>query len=373
MAIRVGLSVGTQPPIWRIHLSLRLARALGFDSAWTVDHFLSFFPQAIWDREFSWIAGTASSPDAFFDYQVLLGHLAARAGKLQLAVGVTEPIRRHPVLLAQAFLTLSHLTRRPPILGIGAGERENTEPYGFAFDHPVAQLEEALQIIRLAFESQGPFDFKGNHFTLERALMDLRPAPGRTPEIWIAAHGPRMLALTGKYGDGWYPTIPMTPQDYAERLGVIRAAANSAGRDPNAITPGYFLIAVIGRTEAEARAALSSRPVRFIALLAPDEAWQRAGVSHPLGAGFRGMIDFVPSHYGRAELEAAMAKVPLDLLVEQGVWGTKAKVLARIREYEEAGLRHLVLAPAAGLISRRHALTSLRAVAWIARRLQAEH
>jgi len=370
VAILVGLSVGTQPPIRRIHLTLRLARALGFDSVWTVDHFLSFFPRAIWDREFSWIASPDSSPDAFFDYQVLLGHLAARAGKLQLAVGVTEPIRRHPVLLAQAFLTLSHLTRRPPILGIGAGERENTEPYGFSFEHPVAQLEEALQIIRLAFESQGPFNFKGNYFTLDRALMDLRPAPGRTPEVWIAAHGPRMLRLTGQYGDGWYPTIPMTPQDYGERLAVIRAAAVDAGRDQDAITPGYLLFAVIGRTEAEARAALSSRPVRFTALLAPDEAWQRAGVTHPLGAGFRGMIDFVPPRYARAELEAAMAKVPVDLLMEQGVWGTKQQVLNKIREYEDAGLRHLVLAPVAGLISRRHAITSLRAVAWIARRLR---
>ena len=37
--------------------------------------------------------------------------------------------------------------------------------------------------------------------------MDLEPPPGRTPQIWVAAHGPRMLQLTGRYSDGWLPII----------------------------------------------------------------------------------------------------------------------------------------------------------------------
>ena len=176
------------------------------------------------------MAEPGSSPHRYFEYQVLLGALAKQAGPVRLAVGVTEAIRRHPVLIAQAFMTLSHMTKRAPILGIGSGEKENIVPYGLDFSTPVGVLEEALQIIRLCFASSGPFDFSGKHFNLDRAVMDLAPADGRTPEVWIAAHGPRMLRLTGEYGDGWYPTFPYTPDTYAESLNTIHQSAAAVGR-----------------------------------------------------------------------------------------------------------------------------------------------
>ena len=120
-----------------------------------IDHFQNVFPSAIWDRELTWLAAQRPSPHEFFDYQVLLGYLASRVGRLRLGVGVTEPIRRHPVLIAQAMMTLSHLTKRAPILGIGAGERMNIDPYGLDFSEPVTRLEEALQIIRLCLSTRG--------------------------------------------------------------------------------------------------------------------------------------------------------------------------------------------------------------------------
>ena len=365
-----GFTVGTQPSVRRIHTMVRLARATGFDVAWTVDHFQGFFPTAIWDRELSWLADPGATPHAFFDYQTLLGDLASRAGKLRLAVGVTEPIRRHPMLIAQAFLTLSHLTKTAPILGIGAGERENIEPYGLAFDRPVGRLEDALVVIRKAFDATGPFGHHGPFYQFDDALMDLRAATGRTPEIWIAAHGPRMLRLTGEHGDGWYPTLPMTPAEFEAKLAVVRAAAVAVGRDPQAITPGWQAFVVVGRTERSARAMLDSRPVRFTALLADHALWRRFGVEHPFGNRFRGMIDFIPERYSRAQLDAAMESVPVDALAEVVLWGTPSQLKARLGEFRDAGLRHLVAQPASAMISRRDAAYALAAIVRIGRHLK---
>ncbi len=369
-AIAVGLNVGTQPPLALHNWSIRLARALRLHSVWTVDHFLGFFPQSIWDRDFSWIARPGTTPDRYYDYQVLLGHMARRAGRVRVAVGVTEPIRRHPILIAQAFLTLSHLTRRAPILGIGSGERENVEPYGLDFSTPVGRLEEALQIISTAFEARGPFSFSGRHFRLDRALLDLEPGRGRRPEIWVAAHGPRMLGLTGRFGDGWYPTLPMSPQQYGERLGAVQAAARQAGRDPAAITASLQLFLVVAPTSEAARAMLDRRAIKFMALLAPDELWQAGGLTHPLGKGFGGMVDFVPQSYDRATMDAAIAQVPFELLAEQMIWGTPQQVLSQVRALGEAGLQHVVLTPASALVSPRAAAYTLRSTLTIARRLQ---
>lgn len=368
--VTIGLTVGTQPPLARIGAFLRLARVLRFDVAWTIDHFLGFFPQALWDREFSWLASPGSTPHAFYDYQTLLGHLARKAGSVQLAVGVTEPIRRHPVLIAQSFMTLAHMTKRPPILGIGAGEAENITPYGLDFSAPVSKLEEAVQIIRLCFDAKGTFDFDGEHFSLRGAVMDLNSPVGRTPEIWIAAHGPRMLRLTGKHADGWLPTFPYSVEQYESLLGEIRSAATKANRDPYSIVPGWQAFVIIGRTEHAARRLLEAKAVRFTALLAPAYMWSAMGAEHPLGPEFRGLIDFVPEAYSRAELESAVDAVPTDLLAEATLWGTRRSVEKQLHQYVDAGLRHVVLQPASALVSRTDALYSLRALLSIQRRLR---
>ena len=368
--VSIGIGVGTQPPLSRIKLTTRLARVAGFDAIWTVDHFQGWFPQELWKRDMAWMARPDGTPHAYFDYQALIGYLAQRAGRLQIAVGVTEALRRHPVLLAQTAMSWSHMTRRPPILGIGAGERENNVPYGIEFDRPVGRLEEALQIISRCFDSRGPFDFSGEFFLFDKAMMDLNPAPGRRPQIWVAAHGPRMLRLAGQYGDGWYPTFPMKPVAYADSLAAIRDSARKFGRDPKAIVPGHQIVAVIGRTEAEARKHLDAKVMRFLTLLAPAALWAANDLDHPLGPDFRGIVDFIPAEHSPEEIVAAMAKVPTDVVAENVMWGTPERIRESLEDHVDAGLRHIVVSPASAAVSRSSAVRSVRALISILRRVR---
>lgn len=373
--ISVGLQLGTQPPLSATRAFLLGARAMRLDSVMLIDHFQNVFPSAIWDEDFTWLAKQRPTPHEFFDYQVLLGYFASRVGRMRLGVGVTEPIRRHPILIAQAMMTLSHLTKSAPILGIGAGERMNIDPYGLDPSDPVTRLDEALQIIRSCFSTRGPITFSGRHFRLQNAIMDLKPAPGRTPQIWVAGHGPRMLGLTGRYGDGWYPTAVVSPQEYATKLATVRAAASAAGRDPAAITPALHRFTVIGRTEREARAMLETKAIRSLGLMAPAPLWRKAGSVHPFGEHFNPLVDFMPDHYDRKTLEEAIAAVPPALMVEGPLlWGTPDQVATKLRAFGDAGLRHVVLAPVSGLVSKQAALHGLWATGRIARSLrQARH
>ena len=368
--IAVGLQIGTQPPLSALRAFLLGARAMRLDSVMLIDHFQNVFPSAIWDEELTWLAGQRSTPHEFFDYQVLFGYLASRVGRLRLGVGVTEPIRRHPVLIAQAMMTLSHLTTRPPILGIGAGERMNLDPYGLDPAQPVSRLEEALQIIRLCLSAPGPITFCGKHYRLDGARMDLKPPRGRVPQIWIAGHGPRMLELTGRYGDGWYPTTVSSPREYAAKLATVRAAAAQAGRNAASITPALHRFMVVGSSEQEARAMLDTRVIRALGLMAPAEVWRQAGVAHPFGENFNPLVDFIPDHYDRTTMKEAIAAVP-DAVMTEGplLWGSPQQIAAKLRVFGEAGLRHVVLAPVSGLVSQRAALYGLLATGRIARSL----
>jgi phthiodiolone/phenolphthiodiolone dimycocerosates ketoreductase len=343
---------------------------MGASSVWLVDHYTGWFPTQMWTTDLTWMARRSAPPNAYFDWQVLAGALAGRCGPVQLAVGVTDTIRRHPVSLAQAALTMSHLTDVPPILGVGAGEAANLSPYGIEFARPVARLEEGLQVVRLLFDSQGPVDFHGEFFHLEQAILDVAPGRGGRPQLWVAAHGPRMLTLTGRYGDGWYPAIPMAPPEYAEALAHIEKAAAEAGRDPASVVAGLDAFYVVGRNDADVRRQLEHPAIRFLALLAPDTAWRRVGLTHPMGRGFRGMVDLVPVRYGRAEREAAIDRVPVDLLATQIIAGTPDQIVERLRALAAVGMRHVVLNPVSPLVSRRALTYTLRTLPGLVRRLR---
>ena len=367
----MGLQISTQPPLAATRAFALAARATRLESVMLIDHFQNVFPRALWDSDFTWLAARRPSPHEMFDYQVLAGYLARKVGRMRLGVGVTEAVRRHPVLIAQSMMTLAYLTRRAPILGIGAGERMNIDPYGLDFTHPVARLEEALQIIRMCLSSRGPMSFSGAHFHLEGAAMDLKAPPDRVPEIWVGGQGAHMLELAGRYGDGWYPASVVSPTQYAEKLAVVRAAARGAARDDALITPALHRFVVFGSTEREARAMLHSKAIRLLGLGAPAEVWQRAGVRHPLGEDYNAIVDFVPDRHDRATVEAAIAAVP-DAVMTEGplLWGTPTQVAAKLRDFGDAGLRHVILAPVSGLISARAALYGLRAAAQVARILR---
>ena len=359
--VAFALSASPQPPLRLLTTSLLFARLLRLDAFLVWDHLQNIFPRALWDQELTWLAAARRDPHACYDYQTILGALAKSAGRVRLGVGVTEAIRRHPVVIAQAALTLAHLTRRPPLLGIGAGERENTEPYGLDFTHPVDRLEEALQVIRLCFSATGPLDFAGRYFHLDRAVFGLAAVPGRTPELWIGGAGPRMLRLAGQYGDGWYPVGFFSPEEYAAKLAVIHAAARAAGRDPSAITPSFQPYILVAPSEREARAMASTRMMRFLGLLMPAERWRLLGLVHPFGEGFRGYVDFLPERPTRDELEAAMAAVPPELVDVGAICGTPAQVAARLRDYADAGMRHVAPQIISAAVSRRMAVYGLHA------------
>lgn len=321
------------------------AVASGVDSFWVPDHLNSLFPRSLWQPKYCGAAKILPTADAFLEPWTMLGHLAARnrIGRLRLGVGVTDTGRRNPAVTAQAAATLHLLTKGRAILGIGTGEREGNEPYGVDWSKPVARFEEAMATIRALWDSRGELVNRDSpYFPLRNALFDLPPYRGKWPEIWIAAHGPRMLRATGRYADGFFPGFPHSPQEYARRLEVVRSAASDAGRDPMAITPAIWLMVVTGRSGEEVDEALESEVIRSGGLLASDAFYAQHGAQHPLGEGFAGAQDILPHDWDEATALSYIKGVPKELMYKGLVCGTPDEVLAQAAEWRDHGVRHLV-------------------------------
>jgi phthiodiolone/phenolphthiodiolone dimycocerosates ketoreductase len=367
--LRVGVQDPTRPPFTVTRITARIAERVRFDSYWVIDHFMGVVPPGVWGKDLTAAARIIKNPDEFFDPFVVLGGLATKTKRIRLGTAVTDTVRLHPVSLARAALTLQHTSKGRFILGIGAGERENTEPYGIPLTKAVSRFAESLEVIRLLWGSRGPVDFDGEFFHLKDAALSLRPYLKRPPPIWVAAMGPRMLEITGRFADGWLPHT-MSVARYEQALTRVRAAAGAAGRDPMTITPGLVVTGMFDSSHEACHSALESPAMKLGALVLEAAAWREVGGIHPFGESFPGILDFTPTRLTPDEVHAAMDKVPWEVVHALFPHGTPEEMAEYVRAYERVGLRHVVFSNITALGKPQKALSSFTALVRCARQLR---
>jgi probable F420-dependent oxidoreductase len=138
---------------------------------------------------------------------------------------VTNPATRDWTVTASLFATLNDMFGNRTICGIGRGDSAvrviNGKPV------TLATLRESIGVIRGLGNGES-VDYKGN------ALRFPWGASSRLP-IWVAAYGPRALALTGEVADGFILQLG-DPDITAWSIAAVRKAAADAGRDPASVT-----------------------------------------------------------------------------------------------------------------------------------------
>jgi len=342
MTLEIGAPGAIMPPVEVLLKTAKRNEDKGFDALWWPDHLMGWHPESIWTPDITPLATVQPNPHVYLDPVACIAAVATHTEKIRLGTRVTEPVRRHPAMLANEWLTLDHFSKGRAILGIGAGEGENIIPYGMSFDKPASRFEEALTIIRLLWENNEPVDFDGDFWTMRRAVCGMGPhTPGRFPPIWTGAHGPRMMDITGRLADGWLPTR-MSPEEYAHGLGVIRTAAEKAGRDFSTFTPGLWAYTVVASDHEEAHRILNQRMPKGFQLVLPSEEYEKRGYAHPLGTKFQGLRDYIPTRLGRDEALKAIDSIPEEIAHLSTVHGTPDELVALFREYEAVGVRHIV-------------------------------
>ena len=340
MEIEFGVPGQIMPPADKGIAFAQRAEADGFDAVWWPDHLMNWFPDSIWTEDITPLA-KYQNVHTHFDPVTMMGVIGSHTQKLRVGCVVTDLIRRNPAMAANEALTLDHVTQGRSIFGVGSGERLNITPYGMPFDKPVSRLEEGLDVMRLLMESDKTVDYDGKFHQLRDAALGLMPYGDKLPEVWLAAHGPRMLDLTGRKGDGWLPT-KMSPEEYGQSLATIRQSATDAGRDPDAITPGMLGYVLVGPDEETVERMTQSALTRMLCILLPSEVYRRLGVEPPLEAssGFHG---FIPTTVDRAESERIINAIPPKVVRYYAFAGTVEQIVDEIAAYHAQGLRHMIM------------------------------
>src|SRR3954452_17048856 len=197
-----GVVLQTDPPAARVIDLAKRAEVYGFTHAWTFDSHL------LWEEPF-----------------VIYSRILNETHRLMVGPMVTNPATRDWTVIASLFATLNELYGNRTICGIGRGDSAVRVING----RPVrlAELREAIGVIRDLGNGRAT-TYKGTTLRLPWG------AASRLP-IWVAAYGPKALALAGEGGDGYILQLA-DPDITAWSIAAVRAAADRAGRDPGDVT-----------------------------------------------------------------------------------------------------------------------------------------
>jgi len=195
------------------------ADKLGYESVWTTDHVLV-------DR------GKDSS-DYFTNFEAMqtLAWVGARHPNLTLGTSVIVVPQRNAVVLAKELATLDALTSGRVIAGVGVGwnEREfGNLGVTDRFHVRGAYLDETIRLWRHLW-SGSTEPFEGRFHRLDDFTFGPLPSQRSSLPIWIGARTDAALERVGRLGDGYHSSAT-SPEAYARRIPVIRAAAQAAGR-----------------------------------------------------------------------------------------------------------------------------------------------
>ncbi len=262
--------------------------------------------------------------------------LGMKTKRAIVAIGVTDPYRRHPVSLAQDIATIDRLTVGRAALGLGAGEMMNLTPFGIKWEKPLTYLREATIVIKKLWEasSETPVDFEGEVYTLRKAYLQIRPVQKPHPPIYIGALSPKTRELAGELADGWYPACE-NPETFKRHRQDVEFGAKKAGRNIEEIDMVAIIPTAISEDQEESYKAIEWG-TRLNWLICGVKTLREFGcdISVPSDLAIQRIV---PSQRVIEKLNEALMMVPSEFVRSTAAFGTVDDCIQKIEEYLEAG------------------------------------
>lgn len=156
-----------------------------------------------------WNCDTVVEPDrprhAMFDGPTTLALMARETSEIRVGTLVSSLYFRQPLTLAKATMTLDQLTGGRVELALGVGDPSAGGPLAGVTWSPaeqVARFREFVELVDLLLR-QEVTSYDGVYYRCADAEVIPGSVQRPRPPITIAAHGPKMLAIAARFGDGW--------------------------------------------------------------------------------------------------------------------------------------------------------------------------
>ncbi|MCC6613909.1 MAG: LLM class F420-dependent oxidoreductase [Anaerolineae bacterium] len=327
--MRLGLMLGYSGSKLELPMDLILeAERLGYHSVWTAEAYGS----------------DAVSP---------LAWIGARTERIKLGTAIMQMPGRTPANTAMTAMTLNQLSGGRMLLGLGLSGPQVVEGWhGVPYGKPLVKTREYVEIVRKILAREAPVEYQGAHYRIPYRGDDatglgkplksiLAPAPDIP--IYLAAIGPKNVALTAEIADGWLPIFfspELYEQVYAESVneGLARAENGKALRHLD-IAPSVTVI--VDDDVQSARDRIKPQ----LALYVGGMGAKGRNFYYDLAVrmGFEGAAERIQQLYLAGNKIDAMMAVPDEMVDAVALVGPRARIQERLAAWKASPITTLMI------------------------------
>jgi alkanesulfonate monooxygenase SsuD/methylene tetrahydromethanopterin reductase-like flavin-dependent oxidoreductase (luciferase family) len=286
------------------------AEDLGFDSVFVVEH------------HFTGVGQVSASLG-------LLSYLAGRTTRIRLGTAVVVLPWHNPVLVAEAAATVDLLSNGRLDFGVGKGYRDvEFEGFCVPMEEATERFDEAMEVIRKAWNSTGRFSHHGKRWNYENIVVEPSPVQRPHPPFWLGAGSEESIRRAAREG---YNLLldQIAPVDLTiERVAMFRDECLKVGRayDPAMVGTTRGLQLVRNAAEREKALALRINMLKNIGTLARGRGSER----------YAQLKDYAgpPIEFDDAPL-----------------LGTPDEIIARLKKLEAGGVENVLLVDPTGSLA----------------------
>jgi F420-dependent oxidoreductase-like protein len=327
--MRLGLNVGYSGSAmgWNAEL-IQEAERLGYHSVWSAEAYGS----------------DAVTPAAW---------VAALTTRIRVGTAIMQIAARTPTLTATTALTLDQLSGGRFLLGLGVSGPQVVEGWhGVPYGKPLARTREYVEIVRAVWRRDKPLEHAGAYYHipyvgpdatgLGKPLKSILHGRADLP-IYLAAIGPKNLALAAEIADGVLP-IFFSPERTAAFRPHLEAGFQRAGGgkslDRFDLAPSVAV--VVGSDVARCREVIKPRLALYVGGMgARGKNFYNDLVSR---YGYEAAARSIQDLYLAGRKEEAAAAVPDALVDEVALCGPKERIRERLPVWRASGCTTLICA-----------------------------
>ena len=325
--MRLGYQVGywsSGPPPGALE-AIKEADRLGYEHVWTAEAYGS----------------DALTPLAWW---------GSHTENIKLGTAIMQMSARTPAATAMAALTLDHLSEGRFIAGIGASGPQVVEGwYGQPYPRPLERTREFVDIMRQVFAREDTVAFEGRHYQLPHPhgtglgkplKSTVHPLRKDLP-IYLAAEGPKNVALAAEICDGWLPLF-FAPKDDQFYRNALQSGMDRGGRNSWVDFEVAATVSVIPGDDVEA-CADRLRPMLALYIGGMGAKGQNFHYDVFERMGFEAECDKIQSLYLSGNKTDAISTVSTEMCEAISLIGPPAKIRDELALWEDSVVTTLLV------------------------------
>ena len=276
--------------------------------------------------------------------------LAAHTERINVGTAIMQMPARTPAMTAMTAATIDLLTGGRFMLGIGASGPQVVEGWhGVVYGKLLTRTREYVEIIRTILKREQPLEHHGEYYDIpvrggtglgKPLKLIVHPLRSSIP-IYVAAIGPKNVALAAEIADGWLPVF-FSPY----RARVFRAsleegfARRSDGKSLADFDIAPTVSVVVGDDVDACRMQIKPN----LALYVGGMGARGKNFYNDLACryGYEDAAKKIQDLYLEGKKNEAIAAVPDELVDEIALCGPRERIRDQLAAWREAGVTTLI-------------------------------